>query len=358
MINREDLIVQATYNKAIFGDWDCMVPDEPNAYVIDCITREHSPQEVRQALTRGDHMPTGHCRGGYIWHYDTDYSCSGCANCRAKDAQIGWVISAFVWDIATRTERARLARTIVAFEALAAIGRAITAALSPGWGVASFAIGMIKDWHQVRVGRYYEVVGKRGFAKAAHGKVGEVSWLGETTYGSSHTLQAGLKVEGHEKLIYVPASTLAPIVPPAEVVTKRAIAKAATADRKLRDSVRAPFPATYVAPGRKAKHFVAGIVISGPHAGKRGRVFWMAAQTAQKDGLRVGVDIGESEPAWCDARNVVPEPASHVVPHEHAAADGSVVNTEEVIEQYVLALAEIGCDADAEGWARKMKMAR
>ena len=253
----------------------------PAHVVADCIATPVQP-------TRG--ACDGH--GNIHLGYDSDYDCGGCFACKPGRAAIGWSISAFLWSVATGAERERLSAGVRGMQALAMIGAAIEAALSPGRGVSRWIGGMIAEWNIPRKGRWYRVTGRRGRAAEAVGTEGEAAWVGETEYMGRRSLRVGLKT-GPGPLVYVSAGSLSPMATPAAAVE----ARRASEERKAARSALARFD------GRVGKDGDVGYVIDGEHRGKHGVVFWRGMSRGEERlGIRVGA--GREDVIWVAACDV------------------------------------------------------
>lgn len=280
-------------------------------YFSGKLAQEVPPVVVAASLS--GHAPRSRCDGsrwvrGLSW--DSEYPCGGCLKCRGDHARIGHAIGAFVWYAATLQTREQLAAGVSAFAALARIGEAVQAAMSPGAGVTSFGAFVVAAWNEVRKGRWYRVASKRGNAKQHTGRVGVVRWVGESTYGGYNdrrygrvggrtSERAGLEIANHEGLVYVSVNALEPVEEPEH-------ARAARLAKEARDAERATFK-----PFDGCKGTIA-YVIDGEHKGKRGVVFWVGTSRDGKPrvGLLPGVSVlpkgraPDGAALWLDARDV------------------------------------------------------
>lgn len=271
-------------------------------YTLDRLAEEIPPAWVAECIATPTQSQDVGCGGkGYHWVYDTDYPCSGCGGCKPERARIGWVVGAFFWALATGAERQRLEPGVIAMRALASIGRAIESALSPGAGVGAFCGAAQTEWEAVRKGRWYRVTSRRGNAAAHLGLEAEVVGIYENerrsrynTWSYGSTTRVGLRPLGHQgQLIYVNANALSPIPTPETVIVARKSSYLLKAERdELRKYDGAKGDTAYV--------------IDGPYKGKVGRVIWVGiTQRGPKAGAhRVGINIGQTDPIWCDACDV------------------------------------------------------
>ena len=270
-----------------------------------------TPAEIESYL-KAARAPYSHgCGGrGWYWVYDTDYPCSGCPSCNAL-ACLGHCLATAGNLAATAELRASCEIALAAYTALRVIGNAIAAALSPGKAVQQFIEGAVSEWNTVRKGRYYQVEGKRGNAKKVHGAIGRcmgiyteerVSRYGSYSYGT--TTKAALKIDGHEKLVYVTLGNLVPVVEPDDARVARQEHEAAKAREAAVQAARPAFPAHLA-----GKSGATGRIIAGPFTGKTGKVFWHGVKAG---GARVGVKLCaclrrcSCQVAWCSAHDVVP----------------------------------------------------
>jgi len=243
------------------------------------------------------HGPAYGCGGSrYYWHFDTEYPCGGCHAC-VPEGKAAYFVGLFIYRAA---HFAAVSASASAYGALAAVGKAVAAAAAPGAGVGAFVTGAIAVWNEHTKGAWYEVTGKRGTAKAHFGKVGECVWVGErgfTKYGhTSYSVRVGIKPLGASEALFVPASCVTRVLPPAEALPAIAAKEAAVAEKAAR---------TPLAAGKGSIVTVA----FGPCAGAIGRVFWVGSG---KGGPRFGLDPDLDRkkgrcpsPLWVDARDCV-----------------------------------------------------
>jgi hypothetical protein len=266
-----------------------------------------TPSEIVKHLSAERAPRTPGCGGrGYYRNFDTDYDCGGCPSCDWA-SRLGYVIA----DAATldfgAALRARCETALVAYTALCAIGRAMASALAIGAAVQAFVIGATAAWNTVGKGRWYRVEGKRGNAKKVHGAIGQcmgvytedrTSRYGSYSYGT--TTKAALKIDGHDKLVYVTIANLEPVTEPEDM---RAARIEREAQKALERAARPAFPARLA-----GKSGATGNIVSGPHTGKAGKVFWYGEKAG---GPRVGVKLCacskrcSCQVAWCSAHDVV-----------------------------------------------------
>jgi hypothetical protein len=270
-----------------------------------------TPAEIESFLKASRTSTVHGCGGsGWYWVFDTDYPCGGCAQCSSLHS-LGHALATAGRLTAEEELRASCEIALAAYSALRAIGAAIAAALSPGKAVQQFVEGATAEWNTVRKGRYYTVAGKRGNAKKVHGAIGRcmgiyaeerVSRYGSYSYGT--TTKAALKIEGHEKLVYVTVGNLEPVVEPADARAAREAREAAKAREAAIQAARPAFPAHLA-----GRHGATGNIIAGPFSGKTGKVFWYGVKAG---GARVGVKLCSCskrcscQVAWCSAHDVVP----------------------------------------------------
>jgi hypothetical protein len=281
-----------------------------------------------------------HC----VWASDYDCRCSRCsALTRAM-----WYVSAFVWSVATGPVRAEVESALGGFKALALVGAAVEAALSPGKALTSmmeyFADAWTSDGGNLK-GFYFKVVGKRGNAKKFAGKVGICKWVGETTFGGYYdrraghvggttTTRIGLQVEGEEKLVYVPFKQCERLPIPAEVTAARTEAKIV---KEAIATLRPKWNGTVPKKGRttvakwKASCPVA-YVVTGKNAGKSGKVFWVGADKKTGEaGARLGMETETGETLWLSAYECADRPvtvSSDKALIERIAADAALEGNE------------------------------
>ena len=267
-----------------------------------------TPSEIAAYLASERAFYSGGCGGrGYYASFDTDYDCYGCPSCNWTH-RLGYAITKAASLTAAEPLRARCETALAAYTALRAIGQTIAAALSIGAAVQAFVLGATAAWNEVRKGRWYRVDGKRGNAKKVHGAIGQcmgvytedrVSRYGSYSYGK--TTKAALKIDGHEKLVYVTIANLEPVTEPEGARAARAEREA---QKALERAARPAFPARLA-----GKSGATGRIVSGPHTGKAGKVFWYGEKAG---GPRVGVKLCSCtrrctcQVAWCSAHDVVP----------------------------------------------------
>ena len=288
------------------------------------------------------------CHNGRCYSDDYDWKCSGCASC-PRETLAARAVSTFVFGIANGARHAELECGVRAAMALSTIGAAVRAALAPGLAITMFFADVVSAWNTVAKGRMYRVTGKRGKAKEHYGKVGVCTWIGESTWSaprqyrtaswnrppSSTTLRAGLKIEGEEKPVYVPASALEPVVD-----TQLHARIAAKAERERCAA------ATKVRPSAAVRGATV-LVIAREHAGLVGKVFWVGADK-KGSGLRIGVKFCackrrcECKTAWVGEHEAVPPP-THAETYEQA-------------EAVMIALAECGLDGGEYGTGYEARM--
>lgn len=263
-----------------------------------------TPSEIATYLASERAFYSGGCGGRrYYASFDTDYDCYGCPSCDWTH-RLGYAIAQAASLTVAEPLRVRCQTALAAYTALCAIGQTVAAALAIGGAVQAFVLGAASVWNTVRKGRWYRVLGKRGNAKKVHGAVGQcmgvyteprVSRYGSYSYGK--TTKAALKIDGHDKLVYVTIANLEPAAEPDE-------ACAARIDREAAKAARPAFPARLAGKGG-----VTGHIVFGPHAGKAGKVFWYGEKAG---GARVGVKLCSCskrcscQVAWCSAHDVVP----------------------------------------------------
>jgi hypothetical protein len=269
------------------------------------------PAEIASYLKAERAAYSQGCGGrGWYWVYDTDYPCGGCAQCSALHC-LGHALATAGKLAATADLRASCEVALAAYSALRAIGDAIASALSPGKAFQQFIHDAAAAWSEVRKGRWYKVDGKRGNAKKVHGQIGRcmgvytdqrVSRYGTYSYGT--TTKAALKIDGHEKLVYVTIGNLAPVVEPDDARAARQEHEASKAHEAAVQAARPAFPAHLA-----GKSGATGRIIAGPFTGKTGKVFWHGVKAG---GARVGVKLCacsrrcSCQVAWCSAHDVVP----------------------------------------------------
>lgn len=283
-----------------------------------------SLSEARTAL--GRHSVPDRCHGrGYIQVMSDVYdNCSGCSGCeplslltsarmadsnaytreRVMKRYVGHAIGVFFWRAAHLPVHTPVANAVRGFQALVQIGRAVAAAGSLGVALGGFIANTKTMWQQVDRGRWYEVVGGRGRAKALAGFVGQcVSTYNDATYGTpSATL-----VDANGLKRSVPRSQLGPIATPSTVDPEET--PVAVVDRKKAAVAQRPI---YM--GKHGKNGETGYVYSGPHRGRSGRVFWKAP-----DNSRVGLKTCSCkvrctcEVLWCSSHDVAPDASSTTV---------------------------------------------
>ena len=270
-----------------------------------------TPSEIATYLASEHAFYSDGCGGrGYYRSFDTDYDCYGCASC-SWTHRLGYAIAKAAALTAAEPMRVRCQTAMAAYTALRSIGQTIAAALSIGAAVQAFVLGATAAWNEVRKGRWYKVEGKRGNAKKVHGAIGQcmgiytedrVSRYGSYSYGK--TTKAALKIDGHEKLVYVTIANLEPVTEPEEAREARAQREADKAKKATERTTRPAFPARLA--GRSG---AIGRIIFGQHAGKAGKVFWYGEKA---EGPRVGVKLCSCskrctcQVAWCSAHDVVP----------------------------------------------------
>ena len=273
-----------------------------------------TPSEIVKYLASERAFYSGGCGGrGYYASFDTDYDCYGCPSCNWTH-RLGYAIAMAASLTAAEPQRARCQTALTAYTALCAIGKTIAAALSIGAAVQAFVLGATAAWNEVRKGRWYKVEGKRGNAKKVHGAIGQcmgiyteerTSRYGSYSYGK--TTKAALKIDGHEKLVYVTIANLEPVTEPEGAREARIERDTAKARAQAERTVRPAFPARLA--GRSG---AIGRIIFGQHAGKAGKVFWYGEKA---DGPRVGVKLCSCtkrcacQVAWVSAHDVVPAEA-------------------------------------------------
>jgi hypothetical protein len=363
--------------------------EEPTESQVTRVTAPPSYAEVLRAL--GPVPRREVCRGGTVQVMSDDWeNCRGCCGCAgahtagyratyseyrdridasaAARAQFEAcrAIGIFVWRAAQLPAHAALYRSVAGFEALAQIGRQIAAVAAIGYAISAFVRGVIAESNAVRKGHWYRIEGKCGKAKAHHGVEGECVWIGESTYEqerpagwrgtwrgrTSSTLRAGILPLGADKAIYVPASSLAPTKAPTEGVERATQRARARAERGVR-------PNYYGRTGRKAD---VGYVVSGPHRGTTGQVFWSKIFDVLGADGRVGVKTSKgAEPLWIGARDVV-GPAKRFAEFAkfefERVADGESGAKTARLDAVIAgayacaeALVDAGFDAAAEEWA-------
>ena len=315
-----------------------------------------TPNEIAKHLADERAPRSPGCAGrGYYRSFDTDYDCGGCASCDWSK-RLGFMIADAAKLTAGTALRARCETALAAYTVLCAIGRAVASALAPGAAVQNFVLGAVREWNEVRKGRWYQVSGKRGNARKVHGMIGlcmgvytEERRSQYNTWSYGTTTKAALKIEGHEqlvdKLVYVTVANLEPVAEPESARVARVDHETA----KVRRSIERPaFPAHLA--GRRG---ATGCIVAGPHTGKAGKVFWYAEKKGEP---RVGVKLCSCakrctcEVAWCSARDVVPaNPAP--APVTITLDEGSVeISLQEVAEQQALALGRAGFADEARAW--------
>lgn len=365
----------------------------PSEAQVARVTAPPSYAEVRRAL--GPVARREVCRGGTVQVMsDIWESCHGCCGCAgvhttgyraaysghrdridasaAASAQFEAcrAVGIFVWRTSCLAAHAQLYQSVAGFEALAQVGRAVTAIAAVGYAIGAFVRGAVAEWNSVRKGRWYRVEGKRGKAKAHQGALGECVWIGESSYvqerpagwrgtwrgRTSTTLRAGILPIGAEKPIYVPTSSLAPATAPAEGEVRAEKRARAKAERGVR-------PNFYGRTGRKAD---VGYVVGGPHRGVQGQVFWSKILDVLGEDGRVGIKTSkDAEPMWIGARDIV-GPAARFAEFAkfeiERVADGDLGAKPARLDTILAgayacaeALADVGFDAAAEEWAAVTK---
>ena len=266
-----------------------------------------TPSEIATYLASERAFYSGGCGGrGYYASFDTDYDCYGCPSCNWTH-RLGYAIATAASLTAAEPLRARCETALAAYTALRTIGQMIAAALSIGAAFQAFVLGATAAWNEVRKGRWYRVDGKRGNAKKVHGAIGQcmgvyseerTSRYGSFSYGK--TTKAALKIDGHEKLVYVTIANLQPVTEPEGAREAREAAKARAQAERV---VRPAFPARLA-----GKSGAIGRIVFGQHAGKAGKVFWYGEK---EGGPRVGVKLCSCtrrcacQVAWVSAHDVV-----------------------------------------------------
>lgn len=317
----------------------------------------NAPAGIRSHLAAERASYEGGCKGrGYYAHFDTDYDCRGCRGCSTWKRLGGNLADA--GKLAAGADlRATLEPALAAAEALAAIGRAVKVALTPGLALESLMMFGAYAWGEVVKGRWYRVDGKRGNARKWHGMLGLVKWIGteerRSAYGTwsyGSTTRAGLQIAGQNdgKLCYVSVGNLTPVPEPTTEKAARVERETTKEDRAARESVRPTFV------GGKG----AGLIVAGEHVGKRGSVFWRGTG---KGGEPLGVKFCackrrcQCEVAWCSPRDVVNAAPVRLDDIETKNVDGDeiVVDADAQLEMIVTALVTAGFDVEAQAWLAK-----
>ena len=281
-----------------------------------------NPAADHTLATRGRVVESApYCRMGQ------DYDC-GCRYCSAA-AAARYAAEIAEWNAATVEHRAYVATITGALACLAAIGRAVATALSPGLGlgvmVHDLAALLASDIGDLK-GAHYQITGKRGNAKAHTGKVGICRWVGAgdsfepmprfrggwRASTKAPTTRIGLAIEGEPKLVYVSFGSVTRLRTPAAEFAARveaAVVRAAIAP------VRAKLAVRMTPRGKVSKGQVAHVV-EGRDAGKSGEVFWCGADKRTGEvATRLGVKTAVGETLWVSAYDCAAAPAV-LVPRE------------------------------------------
>lgn len=135
------------------------------------------------------------CHGSrYIWHFDTDYPCTGCGGCRNQDApRAAESVGLFVFHVANAARHQETRDALLGIECLSRIGHAVEAALRPGWALQDLTTWATDAYNEIRKGRWYRVTGRQGNARDHFGAEGECTWVGEDDFG---TARMSLRVPG------------------------------------------------------------------------------------------------------------------------------------------------------------------
>jgi hypothetical protein len=301
-----------------------------NPYLIDQLA-ETSPAAVRRQLE--PRSPGGGCDGrGYYWLGDTDYPCGGCYRCKPV-ARPAAHIGCFIYNAGTFVERVQLARCVLAMECLAAIGAAIEAALGLGREVAKGFEAFVTSWNVPMKGAWYRVTGTRGRAAEARGAEGECVYLREQPrdrYGSAYVWRLGLQIKDREGLVYVNAPSVERIPVPADVAAMKQLEAVAKAAAAMKASVRPEFQ------GVAGRNGDIGCVISGPHKGKQGVVFWKGIARGEPT---AGLTTATGEKLWVGIRDVV-------APAARATVEADIA------ELLFVMLAEAGFEAESTAYGK------
>lgn len=247
-----------------------------------------------------------------------DYDCN-CAYCNYS-VQAKYVAEAAARTAATAEHRAWVAQITSSYKALAAIGRAVHQALVIGNMLRTLAIwaGTAYDSLDGNLkGMTFKVTGKAGRAKAQHGKVGVVRWVGEDARATSYysrdvkvTTVLGLAIEGEPKLVYVPAKQCTRQAITAEQNMARI--ETAIMDQAIKEVLTwtGTIPAKKRSEKRDAHLARCPLVYvtSGRDKGASGRAFWKSP-----DGKRVGVETGTVGVVWVQASQVSDKPVAAAV---------------------------------------------
>lgn len=275
----------------------------------------------------------GGCHAGYRWHWDCDYPCGGCYNCRAE-VRLAWIAGATVFILGGGRER--IADALGAFQALANVGRAVFHALNIGYAVAQGLRNIVDSYHAIAIGAHYEVTGRRGSAKQHVGFRGECVWIGPDAYGREFAKMALKNQDGQR--IYAACGQVTRIPTPEGVVTFKSQREETLERRKAMPKF--PFNKGDIA-----------VIVSGIFKGRTGKIFWIGNKNGiERLGLKDFLDerIGTRqerniEPMWIDASEALPYQPEIVacrLGHEDF----------ELAERIAVVFAEAGFQSTAEKW--------
>lgn len=265
---------------------------------------------------------SGRCSNGWIYWFDSDYQCGGCYRC-SRDVKAAFAVGAFVF--AMGGGRERTADALGAFRALAAIGQAVEAAGSLGESISRAFRFFVMEWNGGPYKRaWYQVVTKRGSAKAHFGFVGECFWKGTNSYGGE---KIGLKNSKGDKA-FVPAGSVERVLAPKWFIEQ------AQEHHEMEDN-------------RKAKSkllafsFMKNDIAFCPVARMAGRVFWVG----EKNGvMRVGMKNVLDDAAKAEWRD-----AAELVPYQPEKVKSRIIDAE-MAERFAVRMAEVGMNDTADKW--------
>jgi hypothetical protein len=257
----------------------------------------HCPVLATAIATTGFVVTSRYCRMGQ----DYDCQCTFCSDASYRLAET----LATQRNQATADHRADVIRTASTFRWLAAIGTAVRAAASPGFGVSR----MIADAHALwcspigeQRGTRFQIVGRRGTAKGHVGKVGVCRWIGRDTL----PVRIGLAVEGEAKLIYVAFSQVERV--PATTEEKRDRFESST----VRDAIALHRPKLVVRSTYKKRGSLGTLAFV---VGKStfGEVFWIGPDKRTGEAAsRLGIRQQDGSVVWESAYNCADRPMQWV----------------------------------------------